>query len=502
MRCMARRRRALWPSAVTGWGRRAAAGVYLKLCGRWKGGGEAGKSRDVNIVYIHTHDLGDWIAPMGRGVETRALEGLAKESVLFEAAHAAAPTCSPSRAALLTGTTAHQAEMLGLAHRGFTLGRTEYHIANVLKKAGWRTALSGIQHEFAGFGVEGFPYEEVMGQASRCDGELMDSFQRRRDAEIAAAAARWIEERGQDEPYFLSVGFFQPHRPLLAANGEVVADEEVPQKLPVSEKTRRDTAALKASIRHLDRQVEVVIEALKRSGQWEHSIVIFTTDHGIAFPYHKCSLTGRGTRVALMMRHPQMVETHGKRVGAMVSHLDVVPTLYEWLGMPVPGWCGGTSLQGVITGQAAQVREATYSEVNYHAAYEPMRSIRTERYLLIRRFLDHSGWLLANVDDSLSKDEWLEMPAFMEGVREYELYDLTQDPDELYNVAEEGVYAEVLAGLKAQLVQWMEATNDPLLRGPVRRPRLSQVNHRDSLSPHDPYFEPEMEPDLEDAPVG
>ncbi len=444
----------------------------------------------MNVIYIHTHDLGDWTSVLGKPVETPNLEALASASTVFTNAHSAAPTCSPSRAALLTGTTPHQAGMLGLAHRGFSLERTEYHLANVLQAEGYATALCGIQHEFSGFDCDGFPYEEVFGQIVRTEDESMDAFQRRRDREIAAEAAEWLKARKKDGNFFLSVGFFQPHRPLLDPDdGFEVCDTEIPDKLPLSDETSRDTAALKTSVRHLDQCVGILLEALKSCGQWEQSIILFTTDHGIAFPYHKCSLTDQGTHVALMLRHPGCPETHGRRVEAMVSHLDVVPTLYEWLGMKVPDWCGGISLVGLIAGEVPVVRDTLYSEVNYHAAYEPMRSIRTHRHRLVRRFLSDGGWVLANVDDSLSKDEWLQMPVFAEGVREYELYDLSADPFQERNVVDDPGYGEILADLNGRLETWMRETDDPLLYGPVRRPPHSRVNHRDSFSPHEPFFE-------------
>jgi len=86
---------------------------------------------------------------MGFDSPTPYLQAFSGESVVFKNTFAAAPTCSPSRAALLTGQHPHQAGMLGLAHRGFTLGEKDHHIASILKRNGYETALSGIQHDFA-----------------------------------------------------------------------------------------------------------------------------------------------------------------------------------------------------------------------------------------------------------------------------------------------------------------------------------------------------------------
>ncbi|MGC9452076.1 MAG: sulfatase family protein [Oceanipulchritudo sp.] len=444
----------------------------------------------MNIVYIHTHDLGNWIPPLGRDVEAPNITALAAESTLFTNAQSAAPTCSPSRAALLTGVNPHQAQMLGLAHRGFSLTHPERHVASLLRNRGYETVLCGIQHVFSSFDVEGFPYDHVLAQIHRTETEPMESYQRRRDAEVADAASDWLRNRSGEGNFFLSVGFFQPHRPLLEADPDIKDSAvETPAILPGEDRVRGDFQSLKTSIRYLDRAVGRVVEALKESGEWDRSIILFTTDHGIAFPLHKCCLRDSGTRVVLMLRHPGLPATHGTRTDALVSHQDVLPTFLEWLGLPLPDWCEGHSLDKLMKGEVAQVREEVFAEVNYHAAYEPMRSIRTREYRLVRHFLNDGGWVLSNIDDSPAKEAWMESPSYREGVPEWELYDLRKDPEEAVNLADDPEYAEVRSQLEARLLDWMRRTDDPLLRGPLPRPADGVVNHRDSTSPHERFYE-------------
>jgi arylsulfatase A-like enzyme len=286
------------------------------------------------------------------------------------------------------------------------------------------------------------------------------------------------------------VGFFQPHRPFLEADEDLLDSEiEVPRNLPEGAALRMDTACLKTSIRKLDQAVGKVVNALKESGEWDRSIILFTTDHGIAFPMHKCCLRDAGTRVALMMRHPELPETHGKRIDALVSQLDVVPTLYKWIGQSKPEWCEGKSMDKLIHSQVSRIRDEVFSEVNYHAAYEPMRSIRTEKYRLVCRFLEDGGWVLSNIDDSPSKDAWMRSQPFQNGVDNWELYDLEQDPEESVNLAGNAIYAEIFRDLQRRLNDWMKATEDPLLKGHLTPPALGVINHRDSISPHEAYFE-------------
>src|SRR5579859_5732051 len=85
-------------------------------------------AKPLNIVYIHSHDSGRYLQPYGHAVPTPNIQRLASEGMLFRRAFSAAPTCSPSRSALLTGQCPHQNGMLGLAHRGFALNDYRKHI--------------------------------------------------------------------------------------------------------------------------------------------------------------------------------------------------------------------------------------------------------------------------------------------------------------------------------------------------------------------------------------
>src|ERR1700754_2409260 len=100
----------------------------------------------MNIVYLHSHDTGRHVQPYGHQVATPRIQRLAEEGVLFRQAFSAAPVCSPSRAALLTGEYSHTTGMLGLAHRGYRLHAYDHHLVHMLRKAGYTSALAGEQH--------------------------------------------------------------------------------------------------------------------------------------------------------------------------------------------------------------------------------------------------------------------------------------------------------------------------------------------------------------------
>ena len=99
-----------------------------------------------NILYIHSHDTGRYVQPYGYAIPTPSIQRLAEQGVLFRQAFCAAPTCSPSRAALLTGQCAHSSGMIGLAHRDFSLREPKQHLLHTLRTVGYESTLIGVQH--------------------------------------------------------------------------------------------------------------------------------------------------------------------------------------------------------------------------------------------------------------------------------------------------------------------------------------------------------------------
>ena len=427
-----------------------------------------------NILYIHSHDTGRLIQPYGHAVPTPALQRLAEQGVLFRQAFCAGPTCSPSRAALLTGSSPHSCGMLGLAHRGFALHEARQHLAWTLKSAGYRTALSGVQH-LAPRDEEGLAalgYDEYLGH--------------QREAE--RHAVKFLEAEPA-EPFFLSVGFFETHRPFPPADFDADPRHTAPPAtMPDSPAVREDMARFVSWAGRLDRKMGSVFEALDRTGLAERTLVVCTTDHGASFPRMKCHLTDAGIGVMLMMRGPGGFDG-GKVIDGMVSHIDIFPTICELLGIDRPAWLEGVSVLPLVNGEAETVREEVFSEATYHAAYEPMRCARTERYKYIRRWDGRDRPVLPNTDFGGSKDYWLGH-GFADQPPEAEaLYDLVFDPHEQNNLLDRPEMKDVLADMRARLERWMTETNDPLLAGEVPPPPGSQFNDPDGLHASDPPLE-------------
>ena len=421
-----------------------------------------------NILYIHSHDTGRYIAPYGHAMPTPNMTKLADEGVLFTNAFCSGPTCSPSRAALLSGQCAHSSGMLGLAHRGFSMRDYREHIVHTLRGAGYESILIGVQHE--------------ADKPSRIGYDRIVPVETCEASHVGPAAAEFLRSAPK-QPFFLSVGFSETHRRFPEPAPEDDPCRCLPAAtVPNTPETRQDMAAYKASVRRLDAGVGEVLAALDAAGLAGDTLVISTTDHGIAFPHMKCNLTDHGIGVLLMMRGPGGF-TSGRVLDALVSHIDIFPTICELLDIEQPAWIQGRSILPMIRGEKTMVNEEIFAEVSYHAAYEPMCAVRTRRWKYIRRFDGRTKPVLANADDGPSKDVWLAAGWAECPVEAEQLYDLVFDPQERRNVAADPANAETLAELRGRLERWMHETEDPLLSGKVPAPSGAVVNLPDSVSP-------------------
>ncbi len=427
-----------------------------------------------NILYIHSHDTGRYIQPYGHAVNTPNLQLLAEQGVLFRQHFCVNPTCSPSRAALLTGCYPHENGMVGLAHRGFALNDYQKHIIHLLHRCGYTSALSGTQH-IASDTPEKKAWQ-VIGYEQLLTSEVGPE----------EAACRFLENV-HDQPFFLSVGFFETHRefPKVDPDSCEAKYSLPPAPLPDTPQTRRDMAAFKIWVRQLDEKIGRVLDALDSNQLAENTLVICTTDHGIAFPRMKCNLYDSGLGVMMIMRGPSGF-SGGKVIDALSSHLDIYPTICDLLEVEKPDWLRGESLLPLLTDSSRVIHDRLFFEVNYHAAYEPMRAVRTARWKYIRRFDGRLRPVLPNCDDSESKTFWMDNGWREIPYDEEELYDLVFDPHEKDNLVHRARYADIHNELKNALYRWMEETHDSLLSGKVPAPPSAIANDPDGISHWEP----------------
>ncbi len=404
-----------------------------------------------NIVFIICHDLGQHLGCYGvPTVHTPHLDALAANSVRWGNSYCVSPSCSASRSAIFTGRYPHSNGMLGLTHgiHGWDLHPHERHLAAILRDQGYRTAAIGQIHEShrTDLGFDTGQHENLV-------------------CEVVAERAEKLlaEQRGADRPFYLQVGFFEPHRPFNF--GDASPDDSrgvtVPPFLQDEPSAREELAEFQGIIRKMDAAAGRVLAAVDANGLAENSIVVFTADHGIPFPRAKCTLYDPGLQVPLIIRWPRGGLVGGAVRDNLVSNVDYLPTLLELAGLPVPGTVQGQSF-------LRPGRDAVFAELTYHSWFNPMRAIRTATHKLIVNFAAGEP-----IQDPSQAWRPLTTPvASPLGARPLvEFYDLTADPNELVNLPATKQRQELLE----RLCRWMEDTDDPLLHGVPVSPMHKQA---------------------------
>lgn len=435
-----------------------------------------------NLLLINCHDLGRFLSCYGVAtVCSPNLDVLASEGVRFDRAFATAPQCSPARASLFTGQYPQQHGVLGLTHGhfGWDLYPQQKHLAQLLSEHGYRTSLVGVHHESR---VRRDPEVATrLGFDHIATGGYAET--------VAGAAEAQLDELSRGgQPFYLQVGFYEPHRIPSARDphgvmgflGEhIKPDDErgitVPAYLRDDQAARVEIAELQGAIRHMDTGVGRVLEALRTRGLDDNTLVIFTTDHGLALPRAKCTLYDPGIEVALMIRAPFRDSWGGQVVDQLVSHVDVVPTVLDLLDISIPETVMGSSLTGLVEGSGRGWRRQIYAQLTYHIYYDPRRCVRNQRYKLIANFSAAPQVM----DPSQSWQPRCAPQGVIQGTvpihPPLELYDLETDPQELTNVVDDPALSQVRQELLAALDEWMRAVGDPILHSPVAEPQHQLV---------------------------
>jgi N-sulfoglucosamine sulfohydrolase len=224
-----------------------------------------------------------------------------------------------------------------------------------------------------------------------------------------------------------------------------------------------------------------VLARIDELGLTDNTITIFTTDHGLALPRAKCSLYDPGLEIAFAIRWPAAGWTgavgDGRRLDQLLVNLDVVPTILDAVGIEFEIGATSAPIQGrsfrpLLDGspEAYDARDAVFAEMTYHDYYDPRRSVRTDRHKLIVNFSSAPTFM----DPSQSWNRRCTPKVSPNGnIGSHpvvELYDLAADPDELTDLADDPVHADIKAELLAKLGHWMQTTDDPLLAGAVTSP--------------------------------
>jgi N-sulfoglucosamine sulfohydrolase len=410
--------------------------------------------RRPSILFLVSddHSAGDLGAAGNASIRTPALDRLAAEGVLYTRAYATSPQCSPSRAAIATGRSPHAT---GTSRLHATLRAEHETVIDMLKRAGYHVAAYRKVHL-------GEPFQSHWDRYAGDDVPL----------------SRFFRERPKDRPFFLWIGFHDPHRPY-EGHPPVPAGLEVPAFLPDTPAVRGDLASYQAEIERMDREVAQVLALLEEEGLAQSTLVLFAGDNGMPFPGAKGSLYDPGVRVPLIARWPGHLQPASRRDDP-VSLLDLAPTWLAVAGLAVPPIMEGKSLLG-----APPPDRAVFFERNWHDNLDLVRGIRRGHFLLLHNFRPEIPY--RPTDDLAESPSWksidelhrakklpaaLEKRYFTSPRPDVELYDLGGDP--LRDVAREQA-AEVRA-LEQALSDWMVATSD-FLPPPIPPPRGEHGEH-------------------------
>lgn len=437
-----------------------------------------------NILYFVVHDLGRHLGCYGAPVASPRLDAFAGESIRFNQAYCSSAACTPSRCCAMTGQYAHVSGGVGLAHMGWPLPAGVPTIVDYLNAAGFETIHAGMEHE------------RHPGQ-NRYQIDLQDSWDDFNTHVGVDKALAHLGKRCRDKPFYLNLGSQQPHPSTWSKagslHGPTVPEEDVyiPPFLPDLPGVRLALGRFQAAIRYMDAHFGRLLDGLRALDHDRDTIVIFTTDHGIAMPRAKSCLYDRGMETALLVRLPE-----GHRAGTQCDHLiqniDLVPTLLEAAGANPQTSLPGRSFWPLLTGGHYRPHTHLFTERNFHGEnrlqgrenefidrYDPVRAIRTPDFHLIRYF-DPSvkarpwlPWEAAALGADSAKPFLGTMPPPREPRAEYELYHVRHDPEEFIDVAERPEFRKIRTDLSATLEDWMRSTDDFVLRQdvPTRRER-------------------------------
>ncbi len=437
-------------------------------------------------------------------VRTPAFDRVAREGVLFHNAFSPSPGCSPCRAAFLTGRHTWQIENAGTHASSFPRRYVTYPY--LLEEAGYWVGHTGKPWGPGNFEEDGWPHNPAGPAFNQIEHE--PPYDGIRSTDYAANFQAFLEQRPEGRPFCFWYGASEPHRRFQRdswkTEGKDLADAEVPPFLPDHETIRGDLLDYAVEIEHFDKHLGRMLDQLEAAGELDNTLVIVTSDNGMAFPRAKANCYEYGAHMPLAIRWADRVPG-GREVDDLVGFVDLTATILEAAGVTHPGPFGlsGMSILQLLEGEASGLveprREAVYFARERHSSsrYDnwtyPQRAMRTQQYLYIRNFKpdrwpagdptkydepgklgpDHGGY--HDIDACPSLDFLVEhrndpeyRPYFLWAVDKRpgeEMFDIKLDPACLENLAGKPEFEQQRAELAAKLEAYLTFTGDPRMTG-------------------------------------
>lgn len=419
-----------------------------------------------NHSWNHVGSYGDNV------IKTPNIDALAAKGLQFENAFCAAPSCSPARAAMLTGQDIWRLEEGANLWGGFPKQKV---YTKLMAESGYHVGIEG-----KGWGPG---KAEANGWETNPGGERYDSFE------------EFYNEIEKGAPWMYWYSSREPHRPFRKngwkKSGIELDKIELPLYLPDTEDVRKDVADYYNEIQTFDKEVASYMALIGEMGQLENTIIIICSDNGWQMPRGLANLYDAGTKIPLIISWPNNFKG-GRKITDFVSLNDFAPTFLEIAGIEIPKEMTAKSLLPILNsdkeGRIEKERDFFVMARERHAYVRqnglgyPGRAIRTDNYLYIRNY-ETGRWpagdppLYGDVDAHMlhypspsklylleHKEEETIKPFFDLSFSKRpaeELFDLSKDPDQVNNVANSPNYIEIKNQLSKQLTDYLVATDDP-----------------------------------------
>ncbi len=391
-------------------------------------------------------------------IKTPNIDRLAAKGLRFTNAFLTISSCSPSRCSIITGRYPHNTGAPELHTR---LPDAQIRFPELLRKAGYYTALSGKNHMF---GNKDRAFDVI--SPGKGPGKEED----------------WVEivhKRPKDKPFFFWFASTDAHRGWQlndAAPKYEAADAVVPPYLVETEPTKNDLAKYYHEISRFDRYVGDVVRELESQGQLENTLIIVMADNGRPFPRCKTRLYDDGIRTPFVLSYPAGIKQPAV-TDSLASSIDIAATILDLTETPRSESIQGVSLLPIFRNPKASVRDVAFAEHNWHVHKNHERMVRTKDFLYIKNNFPGRQVLCSEAYKFDAGEElWKAQAAgqttpaqqllFAKSPVE-ELYRVSADTDQLQNLAGEEKFAPVLTKMRSALADWTRQTGDTVPSDPT-----------------------------------
>ena len=417
-----------------------------------------------NILLIVSEDNSEHLGCYGeRNVHTPNLDALAAGGVRYTRAYVPYSVCSPSRAAFLTGLYTRQTGHIGLATHRFAMFRDFKTMPAYFQQAGYYTGFLGKTHINPERLVEDFIDHRAIRNSN-----FGKTISIRTYAEEAGAVMDNAAQR--KKPFFLVINYADAHRRFVRKSKSGFPSTQVETPIEPFPWIGSDSPHLREEIRdyfncmnRLDEGIGMVLDKLRDNSAVDNTLVIYISDHGADFPRGKGSIYENGTRIPMIVNYPKSFQ-QGKVENAMVSTIDILPTMLKSARLPVPPELPGFALQDLDAGRISGRKYIhTFTTGSSPNLLYVQFGIRDDRYKLIfnpdraRNRLASSRYDNSQLPESQHVQSFLYPP-------EFELFDLHEDPFEWKNLASNEKYQGVKQRLSAAMIEFQESIHDPFAK--------------------------------------